>query len=127
VAKLEAVKRRKEVAAARGKQQKFLDKGNSDRLKAAKKQKGTQRYDYQSIQGQSDFGAGKAGPGIPWSVKHAKVNEKSKPPKQSQLPDWIGGRPSKVNRDRLWPIGNMSAPQATDWKLQAIRRRLGNG
>lgn len=121
-----AQKRAAQIDAARQTQQNTLNLGNTKRLNSAKGKKGTQKYDYQSIQGVSDFGAGDAGPGIPWSVKHTSVSEKSKPPGTPRLPDWAS--PERLaTGSPLWPIGNTAAPKITDWKLMAIRRRLNNG
>lgn len=123
----EEKKRQAEIKRLKAQNEAKLAASNTKARNAALKKKGNQTYDYQSIQGQTDFGAGEAGPGVPWSIKHTKTSEKSPgPPKlpsrPNNPPDWAQGRP-------LWPItGNVDPKFGQDrWKLAAIRRRLGNG
>lgn len=120
--------RRAEISKLREKNQKKLDVANTKARRAALMKKGSGKYDYQSIQGATDFGAGEAGPGVPWSIKHTKTPEKLNAPKQT-LPAWAKTKlPSVGSAGRpLWPIGNVSPLKSHDPKLAAIRRRLGNG
>lgn len=119
--------RQKKIKNKRTAEDTKLNATNSVARAKAIAKKGSQTYNYQEIQGNPDFGIGAAGPGTPYSVKSTKLPEKQKSPTKprstpvGKLPGWVKGTP-------LWPVtGNMSAPQSTDWKQAAIRRRLSNG
>jgi len=128
-------KRRNQIEEARNVEIDKLRAANSTALQNAKKQKGSQKYTYQALQGQTDFGAGQGGPGVPWSVQNLSLPESQAAPKGnipgipwgwqkgSQAPSWastlgkLWGTPGNVNAKDPW----------SDPKLLAIRRRLNNG
>lgn len=117
--------RQKAIAARRSVENKKLTLANKKSRNAALKKKGSQKYKYQQIQGTPDFGLGEAGPGIPYSVKSWTLPEKQSAPKKTaksppKTPKWLAGAPL------WWASGNIPTSLQKDWRLAAIRRRLGN-
>lgn len=120
--------RQGEIDRARQVQQRQLDIANKKARSDALKKKGNQNCGYQSIQGVSDFGAGNAGPGIPYSIATTQTPEaKTTPPHTATRPPWAPPQAHSVLGSPLWTVGNLSPSQATDWRMMAIRRRLNNG
>lgn len=152
--------REKEIAVKRGAVQRKLDKSNNKVLQDAKKKLpkkgGKKDVDIKYIKGSdsgftsSDFGAGNAGPGIPYQIgtkkktvfkgsKYAPKPEKPKPPKRP-LPTWPRPKPTKPPFKDGDFIGNPYAPSTevtrdsplkksvtslnNDPKVKAIRRRM---
>lgn len=106
-----------------------MNTANTAAAAAAKKKKGNQSYNVQSLSNPTDFGAGQAGPGIPYSIKTRKVYEGA--PWTQKQPN--GPTPSpKLNASELARRGSAAGLWSTpgekvDWRLAAIRRRLNNG
>lgn len=104
-----------------------LSAANAKARNEAIKRKGQQKYNYKSFSNPTDFGAGAAGPGLPYSIKTTKVPERAKTPK-TPVQKAAGKLDESSLRGRgsvqgLWPVTG----KAVDWKLAAIKRRLGNG
>lgn len=120
-----AKRRQSQISMRRNAENKKLSVANKKARMAALKKKGSQKYKYQQIQGDTDFGIGEAGPGIPYSVKSWTLPEKQVAPKKTSVapptPKWLAGMP-------LWGTkGNLPWHQQRDWRQAAIRRRLNSG
>lgn len=120
----EEKKRRADIIARRASNITKVSASNTKNRAAALKKKGNQTYEHSSIQGNTDFGGGAGGPGVPWSIKTQKVKEKQKSPDAKKVPKFATSTYS------LWPTpGNLDSTRGkpVDLKVQAIRRRLNNG